>query len=343
MNDTNNKAIMPQALKTFRKNGETVRLILILAAVCLAMALIDGDVFYTGDNFLNMAKQFPEYSLMALGIMLTMITGGIDLSVVGIANLCAVLIGKTMVHFAAEQGNPAGFPAIFAACIIGGVPIGYVCGLLNGFLVARFGIPPMLVTMGSMQLFQGICMVVTEGTAVTGIPAAYTEIMAHNIGGFLPVSVLIFAICMAAVWVLLEKTPFGLRLYMMGTNPRATKMAGLKNDQITRTVFILSGIFSALAGFIMLARMNSARADFGESYTTQALLIVILAGTNPSGGYARVSSLLLAIIIMQFVSSGMSMIPAVSSYIKTLTWGVILVVMIIINWYAARAKASKRG
>ncbi|MBQ9941971.1 MAG: ABC transporter permease [Christensenellaceae bacterium] len=337
MNKTKSVTIQ-NMLKGLKKGGETLRLALILVVVCICMAVIDASTFYTGPNFLNMAEQFPEYSLMALGIMLAMIAGGIDLSVVGIANLCAVLVGKTMVKFVAEDAAAGTFVLVFIACIIMGLAVGALCGLFNGFLVSKFGIPPMLVTMGSMQLFQGICMVLTEGTAVTGIPAQYPATISYRIGGFLPLSVILFALCAFITWVFLEKMPFGTRLYMMGTNAHATKMAGIKNDQVTRRVFILSGIFAAIAGFIMLARMNSARADFGESYTTQALLIVILAGTNPSGGYAKVSSMLLAIVIMQFVSSGMSMIPSVSSYIKTLTWGVILVVMIIINWYAAKAK-----
>ena len=343
MNKSTNKGITILRTLKEKKNGETLRLAFILIAVCVVMAIIDASTFYTGSNFLNMAEQFPEYSLMALGIMLAMIAGGIDLSVVGIANLCAVLVGKTMVHFVTETSAPWVFPVVFVGCIIMGLVVGALCGLLNGFLVSKFGIPPMLVTMGSMQLFQGICMVLTEGTAVTGIPAQYPAIMGQRIGGFLPVSVIIFILCMVVTWILLEKTPFGTRLYMMGTNANATRMAGIKNDQITRRVFILSGIFAALAGFIMLARMNSARADFGESYSTQALLIVILAGTNPAGGYAKISNMLLAIVTMQFVSSGMSMIPEVSSYIKTLTWGVILVVMIVINWYAARARSHRRN
>lgn len=344
MNKTKTKAVMQSSLRQrVSQNSETFRLGLILIAVCIVMAIIDAGVFYSGSNLLNMARQFPEYSLMALGIMLAMIAGGIDLSVVGIANLCAVLVAKAMTGLVTEQTGGGTFLLIFLACVVGGVLIGAICGLLNGFLVSQFGIPPMLVTMGSMQLFQGICMVLTEGTAVTGIPRQYGAIVAHDIFGVIPVSVIIFIVCIFFTWLLLERTAFGTRLYMMGTNPEATKMAGINNKSIHRKVFIISGIFAALAGFIMLARMNSARSDFGESYTTQALLIVILAGTRPTGGYAKISNMVLAIIIMQFVSSGMSMLPSISSYIKTLTWGAILVIMIVINWYAARAKPRKKA
>lgn len=319
-----------------KKNGETVRLMSMFAIVCAVLALVDGKTFYSGANLINMAKQFPDYSLMALGIMLAMITGGIDLSTVGIANLCSVVSSLTLLRFVPKDASTGRFILVFIICIIGSIIIGAICGMFNGILVSTFGIPPMVATMGTMLLYTGICMVLTEGSAITGITPMYSEVMTHNLFGFLPVSVLIFSLCFIFTWVLLEKTPFGIKVYMLGTNPKATKIAGIKNKKILISIYMISGIFAAFASLIMLGRMNSARSDFGGSYTSQALLIVILGGTNPSGGYGKMSGILLSIIIMQFVSTGISMIPSFSSYIKTLIWGLILIAVIILNWYGHR-------
>ncbi len=192
------------------------------------MAVIDGKVFFSSANLMSMLKQFPEYSLMAIGIMLAMISGGIDLSTVSIANLTAVLVAITLVRFVPEGASAQTFTLVT-------VNAGNehrdraLCGLLNGALVSK-RVTHDVVTLGSMLLFTGICMVLTEGKAFNGYNPMFQRPW-PTVFGFLPVSGLIFIICAGFTGYCSQKQPLAPNCTCWEPI-HATKIAGIKNVSI---------------------------------------------------------------------------------------------------------------
>jgi simple sugar transport system permease protein len=250
-----------------------------------------------------MAGQFPEFGLMALGGMLCMITGGIDLSSVGVANVTSILMAMYMKTLVNEEGNMAGgyIVLVFAIAIL----IGMVCGALNGVLISKIKIPPILATLGVNQLVTGISMVITGGNAVSDLPMNYAETINQKLlkivpgkrgimQGVLPVQLIFFVVITILVWFLLARTTYGKKIYMIGTNENVARFSGVKVDQMLIKTYALSGICAAIGGMIMLANYNSARSDYGSVYTLQCILIVVLGGVDPKGGRGKISGVLLA-------------------------------------------------
>lgn len=314
------------------------RLIVLLAAVLLTMLMLRPDKFFTIANFSTMAGQFPEFGLMALGVMLCMITGGIDLSVVGVANLSSIsaaLIIARAIPKTATLGQA--LPGIFLA-IACAVLIGTMAGILNGLLISKVNIPPILATLGSYELFIGIAIILTKGKPISGLPLVYSQLVAGKIFGKIPVPVIIFVIVAIAVGWLLNKTTFGTKIYCLGTNLKAAGFSGLKTDLLIIKTYMLSGIISSLAGLVMLANYNSAKADYGVVYTLQCVLIVVLGGVNPNGGHGKVGGVCLAILVLQMLSSGLNMFPQISSFYKPLIWGSVLLIVMLLNYKRQRNK-----
>ncbi|MGE5508549.1 MAG: ABC transporter permease [Chitinophagales bacterium] len=325
-------------LNVMTRDGNLRRLFIITILVFVAMSLLKPDMFFTPDNFSSMAFQFPEFGLLAIAIMLTMLTGGIDLSVVGIANLSGILAALTLTRLMPADAGQSQI-LLYSALAVGiMLATGALCGLLNGLLVANVGIPPILATMGTMQLFTGIAIVITQGAAVYGLPDLINY-MGNGSLWIFPVPFLIFAVFALGFALVLNRTAFGFKIQLMGTNPTASRFSGLDNTRLLLKTYLLSGILGAVAGFVVLSRTNSAKADYGSSYTLQAILIAVLGGVNPNGGFGTVLGLVLAILTLQFLSSGFSMLRF-SNFFKEFIWGAVLLLVMVIN-YVSNTRQSR--
>ena len=315
----------------YGKDVHLSRLSIMLLVVLLGMLILKSDKFFSVINFQTMAAQFPEFGLMSLGIMLCMITGGIDLSVVGVANLAAITSGIVLKSMVSTEGilPTYGIPVT----LLCGIIIGLVAGTINGILVSKVQIPPILATLGSCELFTGIAIVFTQGKAVSGLPLDFSELIAGKLLGIIPVQLIVFSIMAVIIAFLLSRTTYGTKLYMLGTNLTAAKFSGLKIDRLLIKTYAFSGVCAALGGLVMLANYNSARADYGTVYTLQCVLIVVLGGVNPSGGKGRISGVVLAIMVLQMLSSGLNMFPTISNFYKSLIWGSVLLIVMVLNYF----------
>lgn len=323
------------------RDDNLLRLIMVLIGVFVIMSLLRPSLFLRGDNFISMAYQFPEFGIMSIAMMLCMLTGGVDLSIVGVANLSAILCGVMLARVVPEDASP-GFTALMILLgVLMAVVVGLLCGVFNGVVISKIGIAPILATLGSMQLFTGIALVVTKGKTVTGLPIMYSKLGNAAVGGIIPVPLIIFSICAVAVSIMLSKASFGIKIYLMGTNPTASKFSGIRNTVITIRTYMYSGILASVAGLIMMARTNSARADFGSSYTLLTVLIAVLGGVNPNGGFGTVGGVTVAVLILQFLSSGFNMFPFISNFIKDLIWGLVLIVVMVINYFSNKRAEKK--
>ncbi len=304
-----------------------IRLAIIAVAIFTVMSLLRPDLFFTAANFQSMAFQFPEYGILALAVMLAMLTGGIDLSIIGTANLSGILAALLMGWLVpnAPGAGPEVIGAIALAVALS-LSVGALCGALERRRHRRASASrAILATLGTGLIFTGIAIVITEGRAVLNFPDAFAVIGNGRVGP-VPVPVVIFAVLALGLAFVLSRTKFGLRIYLMGTNPLAARFAGIDNAWITMRTYIVCGMLSSCAGLVLMSRANSAKADYGTSYLLLAVLIAVLGGTNPYGGFGRVLGIVLAVFSLQCLSSGFNMLQF-SNFAKELVWGLTLLLV----------------
>ena len=327
---------------TWRQAPE-FRLAIIAVIVFALMGVLSPERFLSAQNLTSMAFQFPEFAILALAMTLAMMTGGIDLSVVGIANLSAVIAALILTEFA-DPNLSIQASLLFLGFALGvSLLIGAVAGLLNGTLVAFLGLPPILATLGSGLVFTGLAIALTGGSAVMGFPEVVAWIGNTQVLG-IPTPLLIFIVLAVALHILMTRTAFGLRISMYGTNPLAALYAAVDVNGMLLRVYTISGLFASVAGMVIMSRANSAKADYGSSYLLLAVLIAVLGGVNPYGGYGRVVGVVLAVLSMQFLSSGLNMLQ-VSNFARELIWGVLLLIVMTTNtsfWTAFRRPRARQ-
>lgn len=323
------------------KNSNIRRLTILLVIVFLFSALLKPDIFLTAANFISIAKQFPELGIFAIAASITLISGGIDLSVVSIANLSGVITGLFLIQMIplASGFGVSIFYIILAVMLA--LFIGFVTGTINGLLISIIRIPPILTTLGTSLLYTGIAIVITKGKTISGLPLLYSQIGNYEIFSLLPVPLIIFILAAGITFFILEKTKFGKQLYLSGTNIKAAFYSGIDTTKVLIKTYALAGILSAVAGLIMMARYNSTKADQGSSYIMQAILIAVLGGVSPFGGKGTVWGITLAVIILQLLSTTLNMFENVSNFYRDLIWGVILIVVLISNYFINIRQAKK--
>lgn len=322
------KALSPiKLLKT--KDSNLNRLIAISAAIFILMSILNPGKFIAMKNFRSMSYSFPELGLLSLGLTICMITGGIDLSIIGTANLTSILAAKVMVAFIPANPTPAALALYILLAVAVAYIVGISAGLINGYLVSTFHIHPVLVTLGTWQLFSGIAIIITKGYSVPGLPEPFLFVGNGRLLG-LPTPLYIFLVFAAAAAVMLRKTQFGRSIYLIGTNAVAARFAGIRVRRMLIYAYTSSAVLASTAGLLMMSRTNQAKADYGESYILQAVLVNLLAGVNWSGGFGRVVGVAIAVMTLQFLSSGFNMLRF-NNFARDFTWGVFLILIMIFN------------
>ena len=316
-------------------NSDILRLVILLAIVVLFFGFSKNWILFKPKMVGNMMMQMPEYGIIALGIMITRISARIDLSVVGTANLSAIIAALYMKHYVAD--DIAGTPAVFAMLVVVvlALVVGMVCGLVNAFLIYNLELPSFVATIGTGTLFSGIGVILTKGTTISKLPKVFYSTLTLKLG-IVPISLVLYLLCAGILGFLLYKTKFGLRLYLSGTNSRASRFAGINEGKVVYKSYLISATMSVLGGLIMMARFNSVNASNGATYSLMGVLICMIGGINPSGGSGRVEGVVIATVIMQLISSGMSLFHNINSYYNKLVYGGLLIFFMILNFYINR-------
>ena len=320
-------------LKKFDHN--TLSLLGMYVVVLVAMLILNPSGYYSALNIRSMFYLFPEYGVLTFGMMLCMISGGIDLSLVGIANLSGVVAAYTMVHMG---GTEAGAGVILLAIAVA-LLVGVLCGCFNGFLIGYVKIPPMLVTLCGLQLYTGLAMVITTGPGITGLPQSYISIANGTFAG-IPFTLPIFAITTLAVAFILKSTTYGQKVYFLGSNAEASRYSGINNLKVIITTYMISGVLGSLSGILSSSHYGSGKSNYNTSYTLLSLLIVVLGGVHPDGGKGKVIGVTLAIILLQLISSAFSILR-IDTVITDLVYGAILIIALIITNVSANRVAKK--
>lgn len=330
--------------KTNRKmftDMNIVRLLVILVVVVIGLAILTHGKFIKWRVVTQMGYLFPEYGVMAIAIMLAMITGGIDLSQVGIANLSSIMGAVVFLYIMPQELMEQGAGGYIVLAIVFALVTGVICGAINGFLISRIGIPPILTTLGTQQLFIGLGKVITGGPAVSGFPDDFVDIGSIKLFDAIPLPMIVFIVVVAVIAFVLYKTSYGSKLYMMGSNVKAAEFSGVNAKSIIMKTYMLCGLLASIAGVLILAKTNSAKPDYGTSFTLQVILISVLGGVNPEGGFGKISGVVLAILILQSLSTGLSMLK-ISSSVLGLIWGGVLILVMIVNFILNNMENKRR-
>ncbi|MBN5383497.1 ABC transporter permease [Serratia marcescens] len=291
----------------------------IIIAVALLFAGLLGSRFFSLGNFQSIASQLPILGLLALGMGITMLTGGINLSIIAGTNACSLVMAAIIVSHPDQ-------PLFLALALLAGLLVAVAIGALNGALVAWIGVSPILASLGTMTLITGLNILLSNGAVISGFPAAIQFLGNGAVLG-VPVALILFLLVAAGLWLLLEHTTLGRSLYLIGSNEQATRFSGVNTARVQIAVYILSALLGWGAALLMMAKFNSAKAGYGESYLLVTILASVLGGINPDGGFGRILGLVLALIVLQMLESGLNLL-GVSSYLTMALWGGVLILFI---------------
>lgn len=312
-----------------------------MIGVFIVISIFLPGKFLTIRNFQSISSQIPEFGLLAIAMMLAMLTGGIDLSVISTANLAGIAAALILTKFSIPQLG--GYEEIFIiiSAIAAALTVSLICGFINGVLIAYVGVPAILATLGTMGLFSGIAIIITKGYGILGFPEKFLFIGSGTILS-MPVPMIIFIIFVLIAVLVLNKTSFGFNIYMLGSNPTVARFSGINNSRVLVRTYMLSSFYVGIASIIMISRVNSIRPGYGSAYLLQAILVCVLGGVDPSGGYGNISGLVMGIITLQILQSGFNIL-SFSPFFKKVIWGLILILVMVINFYSYKfSQKSKR-
>lgn len=315
-----------------------LRLAAFAIVVLVAFSLMSKP-FFTVINFQSMGFQVAEVGLLSLAVMLTMLTGGIDLSIVSIASVAALVTAQLFAVTGAAE-TTAMTPVLTVVFILVGVLAGTVTGLVNGLLITRLRVTPILATLGTMQLINGLMVAWTNGQAIYGMPDVFLAIGTGTVL-LAPIAIVVLMAAALVTAAFMNRTGTGLRLKLVGANPTAARYSGLDNDRVLMLTYLASAFLASLAGIIIASRAASASADYGASYVLVAIVICMLAGVNPNGGYATVTGVVIAAFTLQMVASGLNQIGW-NAFHYQIVQGVLLIAVIGLNTLSEQGVFSGR-
>lgn len=315
-------------------------LMIIFIALFIIMSVVMPSQFLSLGNFQSIAFQLPELGILALAMMITMVSGGINLSIIAGANLSGIVMALIMTSFITETTPFAASFSITLLAILLGLLVALLIGILNGFLIAYVNVSPILTTLGTMTLVQGISVGVTKGYVISGFPQGFQAIGNNTLLG-IPVPMLFFILIVIVMSIILNRSTFGISVYMLGSNKTATSFSGINVKKVTMKIYAISGLLTGLAAIIMISRFNSASAGYSTSYLLVTVLLAVLGGVNPDGGFGRISGIIMALLILQVISSGLNLMQ-VSSQLSKALWGIILILVIALRYYSDKFKLARR-
>jgi ribose transport system permease protein len=303
------------------------RLQRLLPFVTLALLFVALTIatphFLTAVNLASVARQTVVINIMALGMTLVIISGGIDLSV-GSTLAVAGLFGT----MAIKAGQP------IPLAIIIGIGTGLFCGFLNGLMITQFRISPFIVTLGTLEAYRGLALVVSKGLPVHEIPEGFSYLGDGNLLG-IPFSLWVLAVCAVAMHFLLENTKLGRYSFAIGSNQSAAYYAGVPIKFHLTAVYAIAGLLAGLAGMVEASRLMTGQPTAGQSYELQAIAAVVIGGGSLQGGEGSVVGTLIGAFIIGLLSNGSDLL-GINPYWQQVTIGAIIIAAVGFDEYRKR-------
>ena len=303
-------------------------------ALVLVVFSLTSPQFLTGANLGSMAFQLPELGLLTLAMLVPIISGGFNLAIIYTANIS----GLTLAWILNQNGGVDAGAGAFLFGSVAAIGVGALAGFIMGWVIAYIGAHPILVSLAMMIFLRGLGEFLTKGGDISGFPD-----FLHQVGhGFIlgiPVPLLIFFAAVLVWHIMLSHTRHGFAAYMVGSNIRAASYSGVHTKRTLTLIYTLSGVMCAVAGILMLTRFNSVRVGHGEALLLVTVLACFLGGVDPFGGFGKVVPVVLALIILQVLSSGLNLLGA-NQHLSTAVWGLFLIGVMILRWGAANYRNS---
>lgn len=316
-------------------NSEVVGLICFLLAILLFFGSLSSQ-FLKLPNLDSIAFQLPELGLLTLAILMPIISGGFNLAVVYTANISGLAMAYVLHYFGGVDASIGAF----VLGVIAAVSVGALAGCVMGLVIAFVGAHPILVSLAMMIFLRGCGEFLTQGGDISGFPA-FLQPIGHGYLAGIPIPLVIFAVA-ALIWhLILTRSRHGAALYMIGSNINASRYSGINTKRTLVLIYTLSGVMCAVAGMLMLTRFNSVRVGHGEALLLITVVACFLGGVNPFGGFGRVVPVILALIILQVLSSGLNLLGA-NQHLSTAVWGLFLILVMIIRWFRGRKSGFKK-
>jgi simple sugar transport system permease protein len=276
-----------------------------------------------------MAYQLPLIGLLSIGMMISELSGGINLSIIANANFNGIIIYLVLNALSGGKMSEAnGF--FICAAILAGFLSSVCIGTINGLLITMLNIPAILATLGTMTLFQGINLVLSKGYTISGFPPPLLFIGNGTIAGIIPVPIILFILVVIITHFILDRSSFGKKLYMTGANQKAARFSNVDVSRVIVLEYIFSACFASLTSIVMIGQMNSVKANYAESYLLVAILASFLGGVDPAGGFGKLSGMVLAAVILQLISTGLNLMR-LDPFMITAMWGAIIIIILVVK------------
>lgn len=289
-------------------------IVLVLIALVVFFSL-RAPQFLKSTNIFNILRQVAINGIIAVGMTMVLLTGGIDLSVGSIVGLSCVLTANLLL---------ASVPPVLAVLIT--LAVGVLVGLINGFFINMFNIPPLITTLAMQTAIRGVAYIITGGLPVFGFDQAITVIGKGYLGP-IPIPVVIMALVFIVGIIFLEKTRYGRYIYGVGGNEEASRLSGVNVKNIKYMVYAICGMLAALAGIVLLARVNSGQPKAGEKYEMDAITSAVLGGVSIAGGEGKLGFVVIGVLLMGVLSNGMIQLN-VQEYVQWVVQGGTLVLAV---------------
>jgi len=311
----------------------------VLVAIVLLMSALNPQRFPTIGNLVSMSYQLPIIAFLSLGMMVAMVSGGINLAIIATANFTGIVMALVLRAVAGDVAEEAGVGVALLA-MGGGLAAALIVGALMGWLIAYVEVPAILTTLAMMTLLNGVNLVITRGYTLSGFPEFLLGV-GNGMLGPVPIPFLILVAVVAGMAIFLRRTRTGLSLYLLGSNPIAAGYANLHVRAVLVRTYALSSAFAALTSFIMVGQLNSVKANYAESYLLVSVLACFLGGVDPFGGTGSLTGMVLAMVILQVVSTGVNLLRMDPFFIQAL-WGLIILVLIAAGFLGDRLREARR-
>jgi rhamnose transport system permease protein len=289
--------------------------------VCVALAGLAflSDRFFTTENLLNQGRLMSEVGLVALAMTFVIVTGGIDLSVGSILGLSAILLGVFWQN--------AGLP--LEAAIVLAIASGTLAGLVNGIIITRFKVPPLIATLATLALYRGLAEGISQARSVRGYPDWFFAFGQGEVLG-IPFQLWVLAIATVVCAVILGFTPFGRATYAIGANEVAARFSGIRVDATKLWIYAGTGFLAALAAVIFVSRVTTTRSDMGTGLELDVITGVVLGGTSIFGGRGTILGTALGLILIQALKNGLAL-SGVKGDGTIVVIGIVLIIAILVS------------
>lgn len=310
-----------------------------LLVVAIVVFALLSDNFLTWRNFFNVTRQSVYLTLVAMGQMLALLTGGFDLSVGTILALTSVF-GATAIVTMYTLMPDAVWLAIFLGSLIG-IACGALIGIINGIGIAVFNVSPFMMTLGMASVGFGAALYMTGGVPVYGMPPEFSDVFGFGRIGGVPVPIIVAVIISALLAVFIYWTPAGRYLYAIGGNIKAAALSGISVRKTLFMTYALCGLLSAIAGMLLTARLETGEANIGASMPLNSIAACVITGVSLRGGVGRLENVILGALFIGLVQNGMNL-AYIESYLQTVVLGALLILAVVADQLRLRYISNMR-